>query len=432
MRNVLDIKKEDNLNFFLPMKYCLESDAHIKHSSIIVIIHLHYKDTVMFYLDYIKNIPKGIRILFTTSDPETAAIIDQLICNWRVNYQIIIKENRGRDISAFLVACRSEILKYEYCCFLHDKKEKIPVFLKDTQKWIRCLWENTIGSEMYILNVLKTFASNPQLGVLAPPPVLTPHFGTFYGSAWYRDYDLTKKLTEDLGLHCNLDSLKAPITIGTVFWAKISALTKLLQKEWCYDDFPPEPLPDDGTISHAIERVLAYVAQDAGYDTGWIMTDQYAGEEFEYIQEVLQNAFSHLRKYAWVRTIAGLDSFDRINEELIRFCEAHKKIFIYGKGDYGKECLSRMRFLNKKVEAFLVTNSEGVTEFDEIPVHEISEEYLCEENGVIIAVSFEKQDEIMRIIQSKNAAFSSFYHYDGIWSNMMEYGATSDKAGASI
>lgn len=415
MRNVLDIKKENNLNFILPMKYRLGLDVYINRSSVVVIIHLHYKDTVNLYMDYVRNIPKDIKILFTTSDAEMATIIDQLICNWRDDYQIIIKENRGRDISAFLVACRKEILKYQYCCFLHDKKEKEPVFLEDIKKWIWCLWENTVGSEEYILNVLNTFATNPQIGILVPPTTLTPHFTMFYKSIWSQDYDLTNKLAENLGLQCDLDSSKTPITLGTVFWAKTDALKKLLQKEWRYDDFPPEPLPEDGTISHAIERILAYTAQDAGYETGWIMTDHYAGEEFEYIQGAMRKAFFHLRKYSGVRSIAELDNFDRINEELIQFCETYKKIFIYGKGYNGKECLSRMNFLRQKVDAFLVTSPKGVVEFAGIPVKKVSEEYLCEENGVIIAVSYDKQDEILRIIQSINSDFSNIYHYDGIW-----------------
>lgn len=417
MRNVANIKKEDNLNFILPMKYSLETEVQVNGMSVIVVIHLHYKDTVNFYMNYIRNIPKDIKILFTVSDPEMAAIIDQLICNWRDNYQIIVKENRGRDISAFLVACRREILKYEYCCFLHDKKERDFVFQKDTQKWIWCLWENTVGSEIFIQNILIILATNPKLGILVPPTPLTPRFKVFYANTWYKDYDLTSKLAKDLELHCNLDSLKMPITIGTMFWAKTNALAKLLKKEWHYGDFPFEPLPADGAINHAIERILAYVAQDAGYDTGWIMTNHYASEEFEYIQETLREIFSCLGNSVGVSNIAGVHNFDRINEELIQFCEAYKKIYIYGKGDYGRECLSRLRFLHRKVDAFLVTSLEGVAEYDGIPVHEISEEYLCDESGIIVAVYFDKQDEIIKTIQSKNSAFSNLYRFDGVWSN---------------
>lgn len=39
-----------------------------------------------------------------------------------------------------------------------------------------------------------------------------------------------------------------------------------------------EPLPYDGTISHAIERIVGFVALDAGYKVGTIMNCQYAAK----------------------------------------------------------------------------------------------------------------------------------------------------------
>jgi lipopolysaccharide biosynthesis protein len=32
-----------------------------------------------------------------------------------------------------------------------------------------------------------------------------------------------------------------------------------------WSDYPEEPLPNDGTILHALERLLPFVAQHAGY-----------------------------------------------------------------------------------------------------------------------------------------------------------------------
>lgn len=415
MRNVADIKREENLNFILPMNYGLDSEFQVDGISAVVVIHLYYKDTVDFYLNYVRNIPKDIEIIFTTSDPEVVAIIDERVCTWRKKYRIILKENRGRDISSFLVSCREEILKHEYCCFLHDRKEKNRVFLEDTVKLIRCMWENAVGSETYIQNILRTFALNPRIGVLTPPVPLTPRSTVLYDNIWYDDFDYAVKLAKKLGLHCNLDRQKAPITIGTTFWARTEALKKLLRLEWRYEDFDPEPLPGDGTLSHAIERIFAYVAQDAEYETGWVMTDGYAGREFEYMQETLQKAFISLREYAGISTVTELDTFDSISLELVQFCQKHKKIYIYGKGYYGKKCLLRLRFLQKEIQAVLVTDPKGVVEFNGIPVYEISEEYLNEESGVIVAVSLDKQDEVLEIIQRKNPCFANLYRYDGVW-----------------
>lgn len=41
----------------------------------------------------------------------------------RKNYRAILKNNRGRDISALLVAGREFFTEYDYVCFIHDKRK---------------------------------------------------------------------------------------------------------------------------------------------------------------------------------------------------------------------------------------------------------------------------------------------------------------------
>ena len=43
-----------------------------------------------------------------------------------------------------------------------------------------------------------------------------------------------------------------------------------------YVNLLPEPLPQDGTISHAIERIYPFVAQSAGYYPAVVMSKSYA------------------------------------------------------------------------------------------------------------------------------------------------------------
>ena len=50
--------------------------------------------------------------------------IDSYMQNLNIKYKVILKRNRGRDVSALLVASRTEILQYKYVCFIHDKQEK--------------------------------------------------------------------------------------------------------------------------------------------------------------------------------------------------------------------------------------------------------------------------------------------------------------------
>ena len=53
--------------------------------------------------------------------------------------------------------------------------------------------------------------------------------------------------------------------VGTMFWARSKALRKLFELHLTWSDYPEEPLPYDGTMLHAIERLLPFVTEDAGY-----------------------------------------------------------------------------------------------------------------------------------------------------------------------
>jgi lipopolysaccharide biosynthesis protein len=53
--------------------------------------------------------------------------------------------------------------------------------------------------------------------------------------------------------------------VGTMFWARPEALAPLLRLGLSWDEYPPEPLPIDGTMLHALERLLPLVAEESGY-----------------------------------------------------------------------------------------------------------------------------------------------------------------------
>lgn len=82
---------------------------------------------------------------------------------------------------------------------------------------------------------------------------------------------------KDLGIDIPISGEKSPIApYGSVFWFRPKALEPLFAHGWQHSDFPPEPLPQDGTISHAIERIYPFVAQSAGYYPAVVMSKNYA------------------------------------------------------------------------------------------------------------------------------------------------------------
>lgn len=412
MKNVFDIKNEKQLDYVLsrdvPLRNLCDTDLRGK---VLVVVHLYYLDTLDFYFPYIENIPGYADVIITVSNSHMKQLISQKSFKGKERCRIFYKENRGRDISALLVACRAEILKYEYICFVHDKKEKSESGKIDTEHWIYSLWENVLASTVYINNIILTLRDNPKLGVVVPPLFVSEKHGDLYRNTWYKNFNLSKQLAERLHLQCDLDETKSPITLGTVFWAKVSALKKLFEVEWKYEDFGEEPLPNDGTISHAIERCFAYVAQDAGYETGWVMTDKFAIERMRCMEELLRQTFYYAEKYLGVQTVEQFSNYEKQGKRLKEFYNKYKTLYIYGAGIYGKRCLLLLEYFRIPVKAFLVTEGKEKKQIHEIPVLSIEEADLLESCGIIVAVSELYKSEITDLLYKKNQSIENVFFF---------------------
>ena len=293
-RNVYDIKKEDNLNFFLPEERRIGREKE-DVPTVVVLVHVHYPDSLDTYQAYLDALPAYVHLLVTSSSQPLLRDAKKRLRDKPYSWELVEKDNRGRDISALLVAARERILEYDYVCFLHDKKSRGPAYLLDTEKMIFSLWHNTLASSAYVENILDVFQRNPRLGMLFPPDIVGERHTFVYDNTWYVNYQNTVTLAQWLGLRCDLNPKKKPIAMGTVFWARVKAIRRLLEREWRYEDFPQEPLPVDGALNHAMERILPFVAQDAGYDNGTVMTTGYAGRYVTDLQEALQETFDVLR-----------------------------------------------------------------------------------------------------------------------------------------
>lgn len=412
VENVYDIKREKNLNFILPKRTYLPGAMEQMEASTAVAIHLHYAERVKEYFHYFSNIPPEIKIIFTTSAPEVKEALEEYQKETNREFQVIEKKNRGRDVSGLLVACREELLKYKYICFIHDKKEKDKNTEKDVKTFIKCLWENTLGSSAYIRNVLYTLETHPSLGVLLPPESFSDNHKFVHINTWDQDYLLMESLAEKLKLHCNLDRQKKPLSLGTVFWARTDALRKLLAWNWDYEDFDEEPLPMDGTISHAIERSFAYVAQDAGYDTGIVMTDEFAGERQDAMQDVMKEAFDMLKAVLGIQTIGEVKKGNQTWQSMLDFSRKTSELYIYGAGAYGQACGKMLGAASICVKGYIVSKKEdGLETVNQLPVKELSDIALDDEKGIIVAVSAPHREEIAQAIHRKDANFQNIFYF---------------------
>lgn len=395
MQNVYDIRRKKNLYFILSEKIAVNNK--LMNYSCAVIIFLYYKETLNKYFSYIDNIESNIDIYIVSNNTKIFIDILQYIKKSPKCIQLIKSQNRGRDVSALLVACRDILQGYEYICFVHDKKRKNYISDEAFELWIDNLWGNTLGSNVYISNILHLLDSDKKMGLLVPPEPIGKFSPILYGNnLWGNDFELTQQLARELDLNCEMNKNKPPITLGMCFWVKSCALKKLYEKKWKYESFDEEPLKDDGTISHAIERILGYVAQDAGYLTGTVMQISYAEKILAMIQE---QAFSMYRLLSNTYGMQNLEKFLETKDRIQRFYMRNKLIYLYGAGEIGKNCMQLMRAIECKPAGYLVTDkSKCKDRIEGIPVKSINEIENFEKVGIIITVSDSLQDEIETIL----------------------------------
>lgn len=414
MKNVFDIRYEKKLTHILPC-YALVSEEKLSeeiYDKTAIILYLYYQDTLSTYWKYIDIIPEKIHVYIISSQKSVLEEVQKhMILSGRHNTDYILKENRGRDVSALLVTGAVIIKKYKYICFLHDKKEHSREVKKDTDFWIRNLWENLLGSSDYIDNILKLFEKTGKLGVLVPPEPVGDHFCTWYGYGWHHSYEITRTLADALGLKTIITAEKPPITIGTVLWFRTEALKKLFESGWRFEDFDDTGLEDRNYISYGIERIFAYVAQDAGYETGTVMTVEYAQEQTGYLQHSISRLLMEARPFFPVTSICDMERYKRNVQNVLIFAEKSKRIYLYGTGDMGKFCFSVLRRENLLPEAY-VTSKKGKEDMvNGLPVYMIDEIRDFTDLAVIITVFSEKsRKEIAGILESKQ-----FYNYMEFW-----------------
>lgn len=411
MKNVYDIRYEKGLYYILPLRTDGVSEwsygTVYRHTAII--LYLYYSDTVENYYSYIDDIPSEIDIYIISSRQDVLRCVKKHMAGKCKEY--LLKENTGRDVSALLVTGKEIVRHYRYVCFLHDKKAHSPEMEKDTQLWIENLWGNLIGSAHYINSVLQLFEKNEKLGVIAPPDPIGDNFYISLGYGWYGSFGITSQIADKLKLNANLVIDRPPITIGTALWFRYDALRKLFDADWKYSDFDDRRLKDTNYLSYGLERIFAYVAQDAGYDTATVMTVPYAEKHVNHQQYTTSLIFSEARHFFPIPTLAGIECYQKNSVKMIEFARRNKDFFLYGTGDMGRFCYNLLAKENLLPAGFIVSTMSIESFYGKLPVYCIDE---LEENkniAIIITVTHSKdQQEIICTLMDRK-----FNNYMVFW-----------------
>ena len=232
------------------------TDEDLKKAQVPTALHLHLyyiemADSILARIARCKSRPD---LLISVSDQGAKDEVGKILSKYGLRAKrIAIVPNRGRDIGPLLTEFGREITDhYEIIGHLHSKKT---VTIEDqglVRTWADFLYGNLLGNEELMMDtILKSMGEDPTIGLVYPDDP--------YVVGWGDNKIITEKFLgkmKMLGVEL-FENINFPV--GTMFWGRTKALKPLFDLKLEWSDYPEEPLPYDGSMLHAIERVLPII-----------------------------------------------------------------------------------------------------------------------------------------------------------------------------
>jgi glycosyltransferase involved in cell wall biosynthesis len=218
----------------------------------------------VYYPDLLPEIVEGLARnalrpdLFVSVTTEDAAV--QVRAALRGVADVVHVEvvpNRGRDIAPLLTQFASRLAVYDIVGHLHAKKSVIVADASIGERWRRFLLGNLLsGAGGMMDRIVGRMAQDPSIGLVFPDDP--------YLVNWTANRAGAQSLGRRLGIAGDLPR-HFVFPVGTMFWARVDAIRPLLALGLDWPDYPVEPLPYDGSMLHALERLLPFVAERQGF-----------------------------------------------------------------------------------------------------------------------------------------------------------------------
>lgn len=220
--------------------------------------HFFYADLLPEMLERLQRGATRPDLFLTTDNEAKVAQMRAATRDYPAKVEITIVPNLGRDIGPFFTALREPLLRGGYDVFFHVHGKKTKGRRRNIgDPWRNFLWENMIGGAFPMLDaIVARFASDPSSGLVFPEDS--------HVLDWGRNEEVAHALRHSLGLDEPMTTY-VEFPVGNMFAARPAALKPLLDLDLQWDDYPAEPVPDDGTVLHGLERILPLVVRKAGY-----------------------------------------------------------------------------------------------------------------------------------------------------------------------
>lgn len=225
----------------------------VQNTEVALHIHVYYSNQ---FLDIMNRLEVNIvrpDLFISVPSQEVKDYVSTQLQTYSGNVRKVeIFPNIGRDIAPLINLFGMEMSsKYKYCGHIHTKSSKWLGDGIEGKLWFTFLIENLLGGVGGSMadKILYAMKTDQVVELVFPddPNVV----------GWDKNLELAKKLAESVGVSGLPTAFNFPV--GTMFWCKSALMKKLLQLNIQMEEFPQEPIPNDGTILHAVERLIPFL-----------------------------------------------------------------------------------------------------------------------------------------------------------------------------
>lgn len=312
----------------------LPATLSAKPQNVALHCHIFYHDLISEFSHHISQVPFELDVFVSVTTQEgltTCKSELEKLSNIR-KLVVEIVPNRGRDIGPMFAHFGSRLKVYDYVGHIQSKKSLYNAGA--TLGWREYLFNALLGSRENVERIFHQFETNPALGIVYPQAFVQVPYAAF---TWLANKADGHRLCNMMGIEMPEAYFNFPA--GSMFWARMSAMRPLFDLNLKWEDFPEELAQNDGTVAHAIERLLGIVPTALNYDSliikdkqspSWStfrFDQQYFGRTFDMYQYLFNDHDTHLVAFDIFDTILTrpLLNPDHTKKIVVQYLEEHEK-----------------------------------------------------------------------------------------------------------
>lgn len=224
---------------------------------IVIHIHVYYIDLIPVFIHYLLHILEPFDLYISIPHHLKTSEIELKFKQALTEVQRIVVrhvQNRGRNFGALIIEFGWSLLDYDVMLHIHSNKYSHNLACRS---WLKHILDRLLGSENsvdFILNLFKDDA------VVVYPGAFSSVAED--ANSWRENRSISAQLLKKIS---KIDVNKFPVIeypVGGMFWVRPKAIKSLLTAQLKYSDFPKNSKKTDGTLAHAIERIILLLAKE--------------------------------------------------------------------------------------------------------------------------------------------------------------------------